>query len=136
MKQSAGAGAAEDESGPPGAMGSRVASRVAAAASDLALVVKPDGTIQEVTVGEAVVAHPWAALVGKRWDETITADSRSKVESLLSEARAGAVTRAREINMEAGGGSEVPFRFSAVLLGDEQRVVVLGRDLRQVAALQ
>ena len=136
MSKSAGAVKHDDSQCPPGCMDEHVASRVIAAASDLALFVHPDGTIQGVTVGEAVVAHSWKALLGKRLDETTTPDSKSKVDLLLSEARSGAVGRAREINLQTEGGGEVPFRFSAVRLGDEQRVVALGRDLRPVAALQ
>lgn len=120
---------------PPGCVDARVASRVIAASTDLALVVEKDGTIHEVTAG-GPPPHPWSALVGKRLEESAATDSRSKVGLLLQEARSGATTRARELNLRTEGGTEVPFRFSAVALGDADRVVVLGRDLRPIAALQ
>jgi transcriptional regulator PpsR len=121
---------------PPGCTDTHVTSKVITAASDLALFVLPDGTIEDIAVGDAVVAHPWAALVGKRWEETTTSDSKSKVDLLLSEARAGAVTRPREINLQVEGAPEALYRFSAVLLNDDRRVLALGRDLRPVAVLQ
>jgi len=120
---------------PPGCVDARVTSKVIAASADLALLVEKDGTIREVT-GATAPPNPWSALVGKRLDETAALDSKSKVELLLEEARAGAVTRARELNIRTEGGAEVPFRFSAVALGERDRVVVLGRDLRPIAALQ
>jgi len=136
MTQSAGAVLHDKSHCPPGCTDAHVTSRIIAAASDLALFVGPDGTIHSVTVGDSVSTHPWSDLVGKRLDETIAPDSKSKAELLLNEARAGTVTRAREINLQAGSGTEVPFRFSAVRLDDEQHVVALGRDLRPLATLQ
>jgi transcriptional regulator PpsR len=123
---------------PAGCVEAGFATRIVAAASDLALVVQQDGTIQEVTVGDSAVARAaWDELVGKRWSETIAPDSKAKVEQLLLEARAGQVARPREINQKAESGAEVPFRFSAVALGDEHhRVMALGRDLSPVSVLQ
>lgn len=135
MNNTAGA-VQHDSQCPPGCTDPHVTSKVITAASDLALFVSPDGTIEDIAVGDAVVAHPWGALVGKRWEETTTSESKSKVDLLLSEARAGAVTRPREINLQVEGAPEAPYRFSAVLLNDDRRVLALGRDLRPVAVLQ
>lgn len=121
---------------PPGCMDAKVAQRVIAAASDIALVIDHQGVIEDVTVAETTPANTaWASLKGKRWVETIAPDSQRKVEQLLQEARASQVSRAREIN-QADGSNAVPFRFSAVLLDAKQRVVALGRDLRALASLQ
>lgn len=121
---------------PSGCVDEALASRLIAAASDLALTVDRAGVIEEVCIGEAVAAHaPWKKLVGRRWSETASRDSQSKVEQLLREARAGNTSRPREINQKAEGASDVPFRFSAVLL-DKERVVALGRDLRAISVLQ
>ncbi|HUM13458.1 MAG TPA: transcriptional regulator PpsR [Myxococcaceae bacterium] len=137
MSQRSGAAPQDQPACPPGCIDRKVASEVIAAATDLALVVEKDGTIREVTVtAGGPGGPPWSSLVGKRFEESTAVDSRSKVELLLKEARAGAVTRAREMNLKLDGGAEVPFRFSAVPLGEADRVVVLGRDLRPIAALQ
>lgn len=124
---------------PQDCVDARIMSRVITAASDLALVVDHEGVIQNVAVGEAASAGSgWSSLVGRRWVETIAMDSQAKVEQLLQEARAGGVPRSREINQQAEGVGEVPFRFSAVLLSEgdkQQQVVALGRDLRPLSAL-
>ena len=125
---------------PPDCVDARVMSRVIAAASDLALVVDQQGVIKDVAIGESVQpGHGFGSLIGKRWVETIAMDSQAKVEQLLQEARAGGTPRAREINQQADGAGEIPFRFSAVLLGspeNTQQVVALGRDLRPLSVLQ
>jgi len=120
---------------PPGCIDAGVASRLIEATTDLAFVVAKDGTIKEVKVG-GTAPQGWASLVGKRLEESAAVDSKSKLERLLEEARSGTVTRAREMNLKTEGGADVPFRFAAVALGDSDRVVMLGRDLRPVAALQ
>lgn len=124
------------EPSPPDC-GDAATARVIAASSDLALIVDHDGIIRNVSVGESLQSQPgWNSLVGKRWSETIAQDSQSKVEQLLTEARAGTVGRSREINQQADGAGRVPFRFSAVPLDDSQRVVALGRDLSALSTLQ
>ena len=116
---------------------SRLAARVVAAVADLALVVDSEGTIVEVSTGEAIEPHPgWKKLVGKRWSETLAIDSQRKVEQLLGEAREGRTPRSRELNQKADGVGEIPLRFSAMLLDDRKHVIVLGRDLRPLASLQ
>ena len=113
--------------------------RVIAAASDLALFLDGDGVVQEVSIGDSIEPHRgWDNLVGKPWRDTVTVESRNKVELLLREARehhAGG-GKAREINQEAEGIGEVPFRFKALFLDDEGRFAALGRDLRPLARLQ
>lgn len=122
---------------PAGCVDARVANRLIAAAADLALVIDEKDQVLEVTLGESVQPHAgWNRLVGQRWADTVAPDSRVKAEQLIEEARAGEVTRSREVNQHTEGMGQLPFRFSAVLLDDKKRVVVLGRDLRAMAALQ
>lgn len=121
----------------PHHLDARGTSRVLAAASDLALILDRHDVIQEVTLGEGLEPHPgWNKLVGTPWTESLAKDSQGKVEQLLKEAREGLPPRSREVNQRAEGVGEIPFRFSAVLLDDQQRVAVLGRDQRVVANLQ
>ncbi len=134
MAQSSGTQQRDVTKCPPGCVDARVATRLISAASDLALVIDPDGLIQEVAVPDAAASVAWNKLLGKRWDETVAEDSRGKVEQLLQEARTGQVTRSREIN-QLTEGEIAAFRFSGVQL-DAKRVVVLGRDLRPIASLQ
>jgi transcriptional regulator PpsR len=113
-----------------------VASRVLASAADLALILDREGFIQEVSLGEGIEAHRgWNELVGERWADTVTIECVPKAEQLVNDTLAGKVSRSREINQNAQGVGEVPFRVTAVLL-DEQRVAVLGRDLRPISVLQ
>jgi transcriptional regulator PpsR len=116
---------------------SHAAGRLIAASSDLALIVDPDGVVDEVWVGDAMDPNGgWQNLVGLRWEEALAEDSQSKVEPILREAREGRTQRARELNIKVDRVGEVPVRCRAVLLADGKHVAVLARDLRPLSTLQ
>jgi transcriptional regulator PpsR len=121
---------------------SEVASRIIASASDVTFVVDRAGVIREVFIcdpslkAEADAQLGPKGLVGKRWVDTVTKESRSKVEQLLTESRQGRSTRAREINQTFESVGDVPLRFSGALLDDAGNTVMLARDLRPLAEMQ
>ncbi len=105
-------------------------------ASDIALVIDADGVIRNVAVGSDPISGATADWVGRRWTETVTGDTRRKVEQLLSEVQASGVTRRREVNHPTEGGNTVPVAYAAIRLGLDGPVLAVGRDLRAVAAIQ
>ncbi|MBQ0930313.1 transcriptional regulator PpsR [Ideonella sp. 4Y16] len=105
-------------------------------ASDIALVIDDDGVIRNVAQGAEPLTGGAAHWVGRHWVDTVTGETRRKVEMMLSEARAGRVTQRREVNHHADGGTEIPVAYSAVRLGAKGPVLAVGRDLRSVAAIQ
>lgn len=117
--------------------GSKLAADAITMSADLALVVDVAGSILEVATGDGFEASAgWRKLVGQRWRDSVTIESQTKVDLMLKEVRNGGPTRAREINQNAEGVGEVPFRFNALALDAQQRVVVLGRDLRPISKVQ
>lgn len=120
------------------------ASRLLDTASDIALVMDDGGTILDV-VSPAVQLAPresrqWR---GRHWGDTVTAESRHKVEALLRDAQAAAdqsLHRWRQVNHPLAGGEDLPVLYATVRLrgspGEAGRVVAIGRDLRNVVALQ
>jgi transcriptional regulator PpsR len=114
----------------------QLAATFVSVASDIALVIDQGGVIRNVALGtEPITSNPqdW---VGKPWVDTVTGDTRQKIESLLQEARAGGVTRRREVNHPVDGGQQVPVAYAAVRLGSDGPVLAVGRDLRAVSAIQ
>ncbi len=117
-----------------------------AAASDLALVIDPAGVVIDAAAsgggatglsaapepGHSAMLDGW---VGRRWVDTVTPDSRAKIELLLREANAAGGGPRRQVNHVASDGHDVPVTYAAVRL-DDGSVVAVGRDLRAVAALQ
>jgi transcriptional regulator PpsR len=108
------------------------------AASDLSLVVDSRGIVRDMAVGSDELsqaleqAGEWT---GRAWVDTVTPETRAKVESLLSEASASVIPRWRQVNHPTPGGPDIPILYSAVQIA-RGRTVAVGRDLRPVSALQ
>lgn len=113
-----------------------VASLVAATA-DVALVLDAKGVIRDLAFANDKLSNEGCdRWLGRRWLEIVTVESRPKVAELLREATAGGEHRARQVNHPSPRGEDLPIVYSAVPVGDEGRVIAVGRDLRGMAALQ
>jgi transcriptional regulator PpsR len=105
--------------------------------SDLTLVVDNKGIVVDVAFANAALAkETYREWIGRRWVDTVAADSRGKIEDLIRESTASEASRWRQINYPGDQGPDVPIRHSVVRYGAERRLVVVGRDLRVMAALQ
>jgi transcriptional regulator PpsR len=106
-------------------------------ASDIALVIDAGGVIRSVAQGRGEPLAPSAETwVGRTWVDTVTPDTRRKIELLLQEVAATGVARKREVNQLGAGGCAIPVAWSAVRLGAQGPVLAVGHDLRAVAAIQ
>jgi transcriptional regulator PpsR len=118
------------------ALAPQLAQTFVSVASDIALVIDADGVIRNVAVGAEAPTSDAGGWVGRRWADTVTGDTRGKIEQLLSEVRSSGVTRRREVNHPSEGGTDVPVAYAAIRLGEGGPVLAVGRDLRVVAAIQ
>ncbi|MEL6285881.1 MAG: transcriptional regulator PpsR [Pseudomonadota bacterium] len=116
-------------------LGPDVVASIASSAADLALLVK-DGVIEDISVATDGLAdegfdQDWR---GQPWIETVTPESRAKVNDLLNEK--AVVSRWRQVNHPSVTALDVPVRYTAIRLGTGNRLLVLGRDMRTEAKLQ
>ncbi len=110
---------------------------VIAAASDVALVLDREGVIRDVAFGsEELSREDYGKWLGKRWLDTVTVESRPKIEALLRDATDKVPPRWRQVNHPSTEGRDVPVVYSAIQVGGEGRIVAVGRDLRSISALQ
>lgn len=104
---------------------------------DIALVIDDAGVVRRVdqraSTPLASDAHTW---VGQPWTETVTLESRGKVERLMAEASSTCATRKREVNHCASDGRSVPVAYTVMRLGRRGPILAVGRDLGISAALQ
>jgi transcriptional regulator PpsR len=121
-----------------GALDAATAGALVAASADVSLVLDKDGVILDAAFAEADFAREiGGAWRGRRWADLVTNDTREKIGDLMHEARARQPTRWRQVNHPSvSGGADIPVRYCAIRLENEQRVVAVGRDLRALAALQ
>jgi len=122
-----------------GDLEAETAAKLIAAASDIALVVDGKGVIRDIAFGNDDLAKEgFEKWIGQSFVETVTIESRIKIEEmLLDAANTKAPLRWRQVNHPSKkSAGDVPVRYAAVQIGSSGRVVVVGRDLRAVAALQ
>ena len=128
-----------------GDLSADVAGRLIAAAADVALIIDDKGVIRDLAFGsEDLLREGYYEWLGKPWADTVTIESRPKVEALLRESRTDAAPRWRHINHPSVDGVDLPLSYSAIALPPQGgrskttggRSVVFGRDLRANAALQ
>jgi transcriptional regulator PpsR len=106
-------------------------------ASDIALVIDSAGVIRNVAQGGAEPIAPSAYdWVGRAWIDTVSGETRPKIENLLKEVAATGIARRREVNHPLGAEISIPVAYTAIRLGDNGPVLAVGRDLRAIAAIQ
>lgn len=129
-----------------GDIGPATAAGLIAASSDVALVLDDNGIIIDVAFGSEDLAKDGPGdWIGQSFTDTVTAESRPKVEALLRDAALPTGTTAvrwRHLNHPTARGADIPVMYSAVRLnvnersGSRGRSVAFGRDLRAAHALQ
>ncbi len=117
-------------------LGGVTAGLAVTAASDLSLIVDGDGVIQGATGGDDFADEKIGGWLGRRLIDTVTVESRKKVDELLRDAGPGEVTRWRQVNHPSPTGTDLPIRYAALRPDADGPILVLGRDMRAVAALQ
>ena len=120
-----------------GLLDGEAAGLLVAAATDVSLVVDGDGVIRDASIGGGdLEGENISGWLGRRWVDTVTVESRPKVDALLRDAQAGGVTRWRQINHPSPSGTDLPIRYASIRPVEDGPILVLGRDMRAVAALQ
>jgi transcriptional regulator PpsR len=119
-----------------GSIDPETASALLAASSDVALVIDSEGVIRDAAFGNEELARDahrdW---IGRRWIDTVTIDSKPKIEALIKEA-GDQPSRWRQVNHPGLQGTDVPVRYSVIRYHKDRRIVAIGRDLRAMASLQ
>jgi transcriptional regulator PpsR len=120
----------------PGTLSASTAASLLAAVGDVTFILSADGTILDVAVSQGDLAnHGFATWIGEPWIETMTVESRPKVAEMLAGANAAETPRWRQVNHAAAGG-DVPVRYLVLTLGEPDRLIAIGRDMRGAAAVQ
>ena len=114
-----------------------LAEMLVSVASDIALVIDAEGVIQRVALGGSepvkTMADEW---VGRALVDTVTSSTRKKIEQLLADVAATGLSRSRQVNHPSPLGLDVPMAYSAVRLGQGGPLLVVGRDMSVVSAMQ
>ncbi|WP_233202554.1 transcriptional regulator PpsR [Limnohabitans sp. JirII-31] len=104
--------------------------------SDITLVMDAQGVIEDVSTGRDKLASLGCqAWIGRRWMDTVTSESRIKIQEMLQSQDASNVMRWRHVNHISPLGNEIALQYVVVPLGAGQ-LLAIGRDLESLAELQ
>lgn len=118
-----------------GPLSSDAAEGLIAAGSDIAFLANQNGLLQACFVGHDLTLAELRSFVGKPLADTLSVESRDKMTSLLDAPPDGRPGRWHQVNHVAPSGRQVPVKYRALRLGDD-RILLAGRDLRPLAAVQ
>jgi transcriptional regulator PpsR len=120
-----------------GELDAEAAATLIAVATDVALVIDAGGVIRDLAVGsDELAVEGYADWIGQPWVDTVTVESRRKVEEMLRDAGNKSQARWRQVNHPSSRGDDMPMLYSAVQVGTKGRVIAIGRNLRSIATLQ
>jgi transcriptional regulator PpsR len=122
-----------------GDLGAQSAAKLIAAATDVAVVVDGQGFIRDVAFNKEELSlelDGHGRWLGSKLQEIVTPDTQDKVRELLRDAAARKSTGWRQVNHPSPGGQDIPVLYAAIDIGRVDRFVVVGRDLRPLAAMQ
>ena len=119
----------------------KAAVRLVESTSDLVVLLDAQGQVLEVAVHDGSLTGLGAnAWVGRPWVDTVTVESREKIQASLKDASQATPSRWRQVNHPVPGADDLPVLYMTVPVQDASagaaRMVAFGRDLRSTVALQ
>jgi transcriptional regulator PpsR len=113
-----------------------VVASILATAVDVTILMTGEGVIcDQVLAGPDLPRSLFTGWPGKKLAETVTIESRAKIEQLLGEVGNGK-PRWRQVNHPFQGALDVPISYSAVKVGPHGHIIAIGRDMSTVSQLQ
>jgi transcriptional regulator PpsR len=110
---------------------------ILSAASDLTMVLTPDGVIcDRVMAGSELPPSMFANWPGRTLSDTVTVESRPKIQQLLHDASVGLPPRWRQVNHTVPNRQDMPVSYSALRAGPSGHIIAIGRDMSITAQLQ
>lgn len=118
-------------------LGADALATLATANSDIALILSQDGHVLDISYSDQGLKS-WGVddWVGRPLIETVTPESRDKVEDLLQEASQTSPTRTRQVNHPGKNIRDLPIGYRIVAFDKSPRRIALGTDLRAMAEMQ
>jgi transcriptional regulator PpsR len=105
--------------------------------ADLTVVLTPEGVIcDKVMSGPDLPSTLFVGWPGKTLSDTVTIESRPKIQQLLQDASDGLPPRWRQVNHRIADKQDIPISYSALRAGPSGHIIAFGRDMSTTAQLQ
>lgn len=106
------------------------------AVPDIKLILDFEGVIRDASLSETFSGEHAERWIGTAWADTVRHSDAVHLHRLLDDARSQGVSAFRQVLQRLPSGLEVPIECTAVRLGGEAGVMVVGKNLRAVSELQ
>ncbi len=120
----------------PGPLSAGVAAALLSAVGDITLILDADGVVLDMAMSSRDLGRfsctSWA---GRPLVDTVNIESKPKIEAMLRDAALGEPARWRQVNHMTPAG-DLPIRYLTMTLGNDGRMVAVGNDMRNAAAVQ
>jgi transcriptional regulator PpsR len=114
-----------------------VVASILATAVDVTVLMTPDGVIcDRVLAGPEFPKELLKTWPGKELLDTVTVESRPKIEQMLGEAGVLQPARWRQVNHPILDGRDIPISYSAMRAGPHGHIIAIGRDMSRMATMQ
>ena len=111
-------------------------SKLLGVVSDVSLVIDSQGVIEDVSTAQDTMASLGCqAWLGKLWTDTVTVESKKKIQDLLQVSDDNTVLNWRHVNHPTPSGAEAAIQYVTVPLKGHKFLAV-GRNLERLAELQ
>ncbi|MEP3630912.1 MAG: transcriptional regulator PpsR [Hyphomicrobiales bacterium] len=118
-------------------LGSTQLMDIVLATSDLTLIVQPNGTIVDTAFSDGSIFEDIGkSWLGSKWQETVTDETRIKVENLLGDETKDGQLAWRQVNHFTQSGDDVPVNYAIVGKNGDGLLIVVGRNLQEIAQEQ
>jgi transcriptional regulator PpsR len=111
-------------------------SKLLGVVSDVSLIIDSQGVIEDVSTAQDTMATLGCqAWMGKRWTDTVTVESKKKIQELLQVTDDNSVLNWRHVNHPTPSGGEAAIQYVTVPIKGGKYLAV-GRNLERLAELQ
>jgi len=103
---------------------------------DVMLVLDSEGVIREATLSNGFGSEDVTQWLGSPWIETVAKSDGETLRGVLADATASGICAFRHLTQRFPSGLEIPIEYTTVRLGEQGRILAIGKNLRAVAELQ
>jgi len=107
------------------------------ATADIAVVVDSGGIVTDMALGDKSLAeNGYSEWIGRPWVDSVTVESKPKIEELLRSEHTEKDRRWRQVNHKVPNGPDLPVNYIVFKLAGGDRLLAFGRQQKAVAQLQ
>ncbi|WP_293747936.1 transcriptional regulator PpsR [Limnohabitans sp. Rim8] len=111
-------------------------SKLLGVVSDLSLIINGQGVVEDVSTGQDTMASLGCqAWIGRRWTDTVTVESKQKIQDLLRVQADTPSLLWRHVNHPTPSGGEAAIQYITVNIKG-QKLLAVGRNMERLAELQ